>query len=456
MNITTNHLDELNAQVSIQLTSEDYIEKINKALKDYQKKMNLPGFRPGKVPLGMVKKMVGKSLLAEELSHMSYNKLVDYLKESNIETLGYPIINMEKTSTFDEELERNDYQFTYDIGIKPSINIKLDDSIKVDYYSINIDDAIVKQTIENIQTRYGSYIETETVDEKSSVYCELIEIDANGVVMENGIKNSTYIAVDVIKDDEIKNQFLSLKKDDNFALDIKKLTGDNATEMAAMLNIPREQAEEINSLFDTTVLKIEKMQPAALDAELFKKVFFDENIETEEAFRDKIVSQLQERNDKEAEFKLFLDVKNYILENNKINLPDAFLKKWIQTNNDKKQISDEDIDKEYDSVQSFIRWDLIMDTLMKEHGVNVTHEEIKDNIRENLKKYFLRGDDSNEQMTEYLEGMVNKFVENKEEFHRYESKLINDKLTALFKEKIALNKVHINYDEFSKILEKTA
>lgn len=456
MNITTHHLDELNAQVSIQLTSEDYIEKINKALKDYQKKMNLPGFRPGKVPIGMVKKMVGKSLLAEELSHMSYNKLVDYLKENNIETLGYPIINMDKTTPFKEDEERNDYQFTYDIGIKPQINVKLDKSVKVDYYTINVDDSVVNQTVENIQIRYGSYIETDTVEEKSSLYCELIEIDANGVVMENGIKNNTYIAVDVIKDEEIKKQFMSLKKDSNIQIDIKKLTNNNATEIAAMLNIPREQVEERNSLFDATVLKIEKMQPAALDNELFKKVFFDENVETEEIFREKLVKQLQEKNEKETELKLFLDVKNYILENNKIALPDAFLKKWIQTNNDKKEFTAEDIEKEYDNVQSFIRWDLIVDAMMKENNITIDTEEIKNNIRENLKKYFLRGDDSNEQMKEYLEGMVNKFMENKEEYHRYERRLINEKLTALFKEKITLNKVEISYDEFNKILEKTA
>jgi len=226
MNITQEKIDDLNALLKVEVTADDYQPKVEKILKDYQKKMNIPGFRPGKVPASVVKKMYGKAAMLDEINKMVIDTMYDYLGQNNIDILGNPLPNKEKSATIDWD-NQTDFEFYYDLALSPDITLEPLENIKVKKYNIAINDQLVDKYMNDIRRRYGKYSNPEVTADEDLIYAEFTELDESGNVIEGGITNKSSIALDLIKNKTSKKKFIGLKKDNTIDVDIRKIIGDD-------------------------------------------------------------------------------------------------------------------------------------------------------------------------------------------------------------------------------------
>jgi trigger factor len=448
MNITRENTGELTATLKIQLGAEDYQEKVDKSLKDYQKKANIPGFRSGKVPFGMIKKMVGNSVMAEEINKILVDSLYHYLEENKIETLGNPLPNLNKDTPIDWENQKS-FEFYYDLGLSPEINVKLSEVIDITEYSIKIDDQDLEKNILDIQKRYGKYETPEVADESCMLYGEFSELDAEGNIVEGGIKHSSFIYLDQINDKALQKQLIDLKKDETIRLNLLKLFG-NAKEIAYKLNISAEKAEAIINDFQIKVIGVSKIIPAPVDSELFEKLYGKDIITNEVEFRDKIRSDMSKNYDLQVDKKYFNDIVSDLIEKTEVKLPDEFLKRWLFEINEGK-FSKEQIESEYNVYAKTLKWQLIESKLIKENNINVTEQDAKNFIINTfIKPYSVKkGEESASE--ESLNEIAQNVLKDKKESEKIYERIYNERLIEVFKNNIESNKKEVDINEFIKL-----
>ncbi|MFW5706913.1 MAG: trigger factor, partial [Bacteroidota bacterium] len=343
MNIVQEKTSDLTAKLKIQLTAEDYQDKVDKALKDMQRKAQMPGFRPGKVPMGMVKKMYGKSVLVEEVNKVLVDALYDYIKEKELNILGNPLPDNESTSEIDWD-SQSEFEFVYEIGLAPDIDLTLSEEIEVDYYKIKVEDTMIDETIEDIRKRYGSFTKPEVSEEGDALYGEFAELDGDGNVIEDGLKNTTNLLIQYIKDQDTKEKLIGKKAGDTIDIDLVKAV-ENETEMASMLGIKKEELEQYGKNYRFTIESISRNIPADLNEDLFAKVAPDQEIKDEAAFRAFIAEQLQKQYQADVDKNFKNEAIKTLLDKANLSLPEDFLKRWlIETNRDNKDFTPEQVE----------------------------------------------------------------------------------------------------------------
>ena len=269
MNIRKENIDELNAVITIELSKADYYTTIDQKLKDYKKKANMPGFRPGMVPMGMIKKMYEKPIAAEEINNILSDKLNGFVKEQNIDLLGSPMI--QENSKIDLEV-LGDIIVSYDIAVAPSFTVDLSSKDKFNHYQITIDTPLIEKYVEDLTRRYGEMSDSEVSSDKDMLTGKFTEVDAKGNAIEGGIENNSTISIEFIEDKKAQKPLIGLKIGDSTILDPAKVSK-GTVDMAAMLNITSEAAEALKSQFSFTVEKIHSMKPAELNQDFFDKLF---------------------------------------------------------------------------------------------------------------------------------------------------------------------------------------
>lgn len=446
MNIELQHTGDLTATIQIDLSPADYEEKVMKVLKDYQRKAQMPGFRPGKVPFGMTKKLYGQAVTADEINKLLGETLESFVKEQNLTILGNPLPNMDKTPEVDFS-EPKELSFFFDIGLNPEFEISLENTAAIPYYNIEISDEAAGKYLEDLRQRNGELSEVEVAEKSDLLKGDFAELDADGNVKEGGITSTGSVKPEIFNNEDIQALFIGVKAGDVVKFNPMEASG-NATDVAAMLGIDKEEAEELESEFNFTVTSVNRMVPAEVNAELFEKIYPGVEIADEAELLAMIKKDAAGSFVTESDKKFFNDAVKFLIESSGIQLPDEFLKRWLVDVNQEKTTAEE-IEKHYDDYARSMRWQLIENRLIKEYGIEVSEEDIKNVFR----GYFQRPGSSemDEEMMRRIDGIVDSFMKNKEDVRRINDQIFEQKLMAVLKEKMTTELKSMNYEEFVKM-----
>ncbi len=450
MNITRENIDNVNAVIKIDIEKADYEKQVADVLKDYRQKASIPGFRPGKAPKGLIQKKFGTAVLVEEVNKLLSQNLSKFLVDEKLPILGEPLPNEEKQPEIDWEKDEN-FSFVFDVAIAPEVNVSLDKRNKFKYYKIAVSDEMVAQQEEMAASQLGENVPAEVAKEDSSVRGNFVQLDEEGNEVEGGIApEGVLLAVDKIKDEEIKKSFVGCKKDDIIIFDPVKAF-ENRHEVGHMLNISHEEGDELNSEFRFTVTEILQFEKAELNEDLFKKLYGeDTEVKTIEDFRARIKEELANNLVYSSEHKFVLDTRDALVEKAGIELPEEFLKRWLITVN--KELTAEQVEKEFDSFLLDLKWQLIRDSIGKESEIKVTPEEA-DEFAKRMALAQFQQYGMYDVPEEQLESFAKMMMDKPEEQERIYRKLFEDKVIEVVKEKVTLDEEEVSQEEFNKMMQ---
>jgi len=446
MNIELQKTGDLTATLKIDLLTSDYEENVNKVLRDYQRKAQMPGFRPGKVPFGLTKKMYGQAATADEINKLLSETLDNYIRENNIQLLGNPLANTEKTEQMDFSTAEN-MSFYFDLAYSPSFEVNLSPELGVTYYNITASDKMATDYLADIRLRQGELTVVESAAKNDLIKGDFVELNEDGSVNENGLKTSGTINTTTVKDEETLKALIGITNGSVVKIDPDKLTESN-DEKATLLGVTPEVAETVNASFEFTVTEINRMIPSELNEEFYEKIFPGAEIKTEAEMLERVKQEANQSFVAESDRKFFNDAIEAIIESANITLPDDFVKRWlVETNPDK--LTTEDVERDYEGYGRSLRWQLIENRLVTENNIGVTEEEVKDVFR----GYFRRPgtEEMDEETKMRIDGIADSFMKNKEDAGRIRNQLFEKKLNDLLKEKIQAKQEDLTYEDFMKM-----
>ncbi|WP_295649289.1 trigger factor [uncultured Mucilaginibacter sp.] len=447
MNITQEKIDSLNSIVTIKIQPEDYQPKVDKAIKENAKKAKIAGFRPGMVPPAHIKKMYGKSILADTINNLLSDSLNNYITENKIEVLGQPLPKIDDNTNLNWDFAEN-FEFNYEVGLAPEFEVNFSSADKLTQYEIKVDDETLAARIKNIRRSYGKMTNPDVSADDDVLYSELKQLSPDGSVFEGGISNTTSVRLDQIKDEKIKKSLIGLKKEDVLTFDIQKAFDNDAAKVAGLLNIEEDEAADLKSKFQLTVKNVNRLEESDLNQEFFDKLFGAGVVTTEEEFKAKITEEVEAMSAQDAERRLQNDLYNYALNKIQFDLPDEFLKRWLKATNEK--LTDEELDKDYDSFAKNLKWTLIENKIIKENSIEIKYEDVFELAKQRLDAQFRMYSPqplAEEQLAQYTV----QYLQNKENGNKIFEEVKAVKTLDFLKGIVTLDKKQINHDEFSKL-----
>ncbi len=451
MNISKENIDDLNAVLKLTVEKEDYESRVDEVLKDYRKKANMPGFRPGKVPFGMIKKMYGKHVLAEQVNKIVSEEISKYLSESKLNILGEPLPS-DNQETIDFETQEN-FQFNFDIAMSPEFEVKLSKREKLPYYTIEVTDEMLEQQVKQATSRFGTSEKVDEATEESMIKGDFAQLDQDGNVIEDGIKTEdTVLSATSIKNEDAKAKLNGVKVDETVVLN-PKTTFEDATQVSYMLKVSAEEAEQIDGDFQFTVKEITNYISAELNQELFDQVLGKDVAKTEEEFTAKIKEDLEKTLAYESEYKFSLDAKEKLMKKIEIALPEAFLKRWILTiNHDKEEITPESVENDMPKYLDDLRWQLIKNEILKTNEIKVEEADVLEVAKKSAKMQFMQYGLSNIP-EEHLENYAKDMMKQEDQIRNMSETAAQEKALAFIKEAVKVEEKAISRDEFNKLFE---
>src|SRR5690554_117677 len=449
MDITKENVDKLNALLKVKVEKSDYQENVDKALKDYRKSANIPGFRKGKVPMGMIKKQYGKSVLGDELNRIVSEGLFKYMDEQEFEILGNPLPknDVEVKGDFDNP---EDFEFTYEIGIAPEVDVKLSGRNKYEYTKVKIDKKLIDKQIDDLTRRYGSLVAGEEVGERDMILGQFVELNEDGEIKEGGIMNSSTISMEFVEDEELKKELVGKKAGDKVTVNPFSVSR-GGEDTASMLGIEESELKDISEKFQLTINEVKVMKPAEMNQELFDKLFGEGEVTSEKELRDRVKADMVQMFEKDSEKILTRRISNDLIKKTDIQLPDGFLKRWILASQ-KEPVSMEEIEKDYENYARSLRWQLIQNEIFKNNDMKVEHEEAMNYTKGLLvNQYTQYGMPAPED--EELTKSAQQVLSNQKEAQQIYDMLAEEKLTKYFKETVKLDEKEVDYDEYVKIAQ---
>jgi len=443
LNITLNKQNSTEGSLNIVLTETDYLPKVEEKVKDYSRKASIKGFRQGKVPAGVIKKMFGKSILVEEVNHLISHSISDYIKNNKLKVLGDPIPNEEKARTIDWDNQK-DFEFEFQIGMVEDFKIDLSTKVKVTSHPIEIDQKVIDETLTDIKRRYGKVSYPEVSEARDNLFGEIS-------VKGSEEKKGSYISIEKIEKKEQK-KFIGLKKEEVVEFEVEKALADEA-ERARALNLSEEEAKQAKGTYVFTVTSVSRVETAELNQELFDKVFGSEVVKTEEEFLSKIRETITENYKRETEHLLDHEIQHYFVDNTKISMPDNFLKTWLK-NTSAGKVTDEVLEKEFSQYKESLKWDLIKNQITEEKSITVEGDEVREKAKKQIIEQF-GGESIAAQLGSKLDDIANNFLSGQdgkgENFMRIYNQLRHEKIMKVVKEAITINEKKVSLDEFKKI-----
>ena len=450
MKVTFENPDKVNGLMTITVEEADFKENVEKTLKNYRKKANIPGFRPGQVPMGMIRRQVGTSVKVDEINKLVGQEIYKYVQENNIQMLGDPLPS-EKQQPVDVEKDAP-YTFVFDIAVAPEFEIKLNGHDKVDYYTIKVDDKLIDQQVEMYASRGGHYDKVEKYEDNDMLKGDLRELDADGNTKEGGITVEAAIMLpNYIKVDDQKKLFEGCKLGDIITFNPKKAYPENNGEISSLLKISREEAENITADFSFQITEISRYVKADVNQELFDQVFGKDVVKDEKEFRERIAEGMKAQFAVDSDFRFIYDLRAHCEKKvGKLTYPDALLKRiMLQNNKDK---GEEFVEKNYDLSVRELTWHLIKEQLVRDNNIKVEDADIKEAAKEAARAQFAQYG-MNNVPDEYLENYANDMLKKKEYVDNLVDRSIDRKLTEVMKGVVKLNPKEVTLDEFNKMME---
>lgn len=453
MNISFENSDKVNGLLTITVEEADFNASVEKTLKDYRKKANIPGFRPGQAPMGLIKRQFGASVRYDAVNKFVGEQLYKYIQDNNIQMLGEPLPSAKQETPADIE-KPAPYTFVFDIAVAPEINMTLDGRNKIDYYTIKADDKLINEQIEMYQSRAGKYEKAEEYNAELNdmLKGDLRELDAEGNTKEGGITvEGAVLMPSYIKVDEQKNLFNNAKPGDIITFNPRKAYPEGEAEISALLKIDREVAKDLESNFSFQITEIQRFVKAELNQELFDQVFGEGTVKSEDEFRAKIAEGLKPQLEANSDYKFMLDVRTYC-ENKvgELTWPDELLKRIMLLNN--KDKGEDFVEKNYAESIKQLKWHLIKEQLVKANEIKIEDADVKAAAVEMARMQFAQYGMTNVP-DEYVENYANELLKKREAVDNFVERAIDVKLAAALKNAVTLNNKEVTLDEFNEMMK---
>ena len=435
MNITRENIDELNAVLKVDIKKGDYDEKVEKILKDYRKSANIPGFRKGHVPMGLVKKQYGKAILADEVNKLLQDNLQKYLTEEKLSILGNPLPKNQDELNWEEA----DYTFEFELGLSPDFELDLKPKKPITDYKIVPDEKMIDNQIKNIQKQYGKLVNKETVEKDDEVTAtfknEELELDEENTIEVEALS------------DENQKEILGKKTGDSLTLKTKNLFKEDG-DYHKYLHLSKEEAEEKDAEVTLTIEEVNNRELADLDQELFDKLYGKDEVKTVTELKERIKKEATAQFEQQSDQQMLNNVTETLIENTKFDLPEEFLIRWLQTSGEK-ELTEEEAKKEFERSEKGLRYQLIEGKIIEENDLQINFDEIKAYAGEMIKTQMAQyGQPEPDQ--KQLDEISARILSNQEEVKRLSEQLMNKKMLDFFKENVNLETKEVSFEEFVK------
>jgi trigger factor len=440
MNITKENIDALNAVIKVAVVADDYRVKVDQILSDYRKKADIPGFRKGHVPMGMIKKQYEKSIMIDEVNKLLQDSLNTFLTEEKIDILGNPIPKIDKDFSWDSET----FSFEFELGLAPQFEVDLTSKKKVTQYIISADDALIDKEVENLQSRYGKMSAVDVIKDKTNVTGTFVN-------EQQQIENKSTINLSDLKGKANLKKFLGNKVGDVIELKTKGLFSDNH-KLEGALGLSNDQIHGLDIKVSFTIEETTEIELADLDQELFDKLFTDGSVKTVSELRKKIQEDAEKQFQQQADQQLLNSVTEYIIDNTSFDLPAAFLQKWLATAGEK-ELTPEQAIEEYNKSEKGLRYQLIQEKIIKDNDIKLDYEELKEYAKGFIRSQMAQFGNMNPEDTE-LDDIANRILANQEEAKKLQDQLLSQKLMTFYKEKMTFKTKKVTYEGFIKEVYK--
>jgi trigger factor len=442
MQITQQNLDALNAEITVQIVPADYEPQVEKSLKDYRKKMQMPGFRPGHVPASVVKQRYGKAILAEEINKVLQDAIYKHIADNKLPVLGNPLPKAD--GEIGDWENPSDFTFMYEIGLAPTIDVELNDKMKFERFVVDVDDKLIDKQVRDYGRRFGKMSNPEESGAEDLLDVRVQAVDKDGNVVEGGIDNNSTITIEDVTDKKVQKQLVGLKKDDSVVVNPMLLSGDHEA-IARTLGVTHHDLHHFEGDVKLTVNNIHHVEMAEFNQELYDKLFPTGPVTSVDEMRAKVRENMQEVFAKDSNWMFKRSAASQLVETLNPALPDAFMKKWIAMSNEK-PLTEEQIDAEYPAYAHGLRWQLIESSIIEKNEIKVTVDEavahVKNQYAERFAQYGLPVDDAQ------METMAKELLAKREEAKNVYDVIFEDKVIEVVMSKCKVNDVKISFDEF--------
>lgn len=444
MNITLDKKTATDGLIKIRLTESDYQLKVEEKVKEYSRKAHIKGFRQGKVPGGVIRRMFGKSILVEEVNHLISHSVSDYIREQKLNILGDPLPNQEKAMAIDWDHQK-EFEFEFQVGLVEDFKYDLSEKVKVKSYPIEVDEKVVKDTLTDLRKRFGQVSYPETSEAGDNLFGDLIEDGSEE-------KRSVYLSIDKVAKKE-RDSFIGLKKEARVEFNIEKLF-DEPSDKAQFLGASEAEAKSVKGKFSMVVNNISRVALAEVNQDFFDRVFGKDAVKNEEEFMNKIKETISENYNRETNHLLEHEIQHHFVDHTKMNLPDEFLKSWLKQSG-KGKVTDEVLEKEFNDYKNSLKWDLIKNRIAQDHQVKVEADEVKTKAKQLIMEQF-GGQAFAAQLGDKLDAIADNYLSGEEgkNFMKLYNQLRGEKIMELIKKSISISEKPVSLDEFKKIAEK--
>lgn len=452
MNILFENPDKVNGLMTVTVEDADFKDNVEKTLKDYRKRANFPGFRPGMVPMGLIKKQFGPSVKMDTLNKYVGEQIYNYIRENKIQMLGEPLPS-EKQEPVDIEKD-GPYTFMFDIAVAPEFKIELNGDTKIAYYDIQADDKLIDQQVDMFASQLGSYEKADSYDgeQRDMLKGDLRELDAEGNTKEGGITvEGAVMMPEYIKVDDQKKLFDNAKPGDIITFNPRKAYPDNDSEVANLLKINRDAVKDVEADFSYQVIEINRFKKADVNQAMFDQVFGKDTVKSEEEFRNKIAEGLKPQLQANSDYKFMLDVRKYAEDKvGELTFPDALLKRIMLLNN--KDKGEEYVEKNYDESIKQLKWHLIKEQLVAANNIKVEDADVKTAAKEAARMQFAQYG-MNNVPEEYLDNYADEMLKKRDSAANFVDSAVEKKLVDALKGVVSLDKKTVTLDEFNELMK---
>jgi len=443
--------DKINGLLTMTVEAADYQDAVEKTLKNYRKKAQVPGFRPGMVPMGMIKKQYGTAAKVDEVNKVLGEKLYAYIQENKIQMLGEPLPN-EKQVPQDFEKDE-DLTFVFDIAVAPEFKAELTAKDKIDYYTIKVDDKLINDQVAMYQSQAGEFVKADVFSGNDTITGDMRELDENGNTKEGGITTEGAMVMPAyIKDEDQRKLFDGAKPGDIITFNPKKAYPDNDAEVAALLKVQKDDIKDLAADFSYQITEIRHFQPAEVNQKLFDRVFGEGTVKDEQEFRQKIADNIAPQLQQNSDYKFMLDVRAYLEEKvGKLEFPEALLKRVMMQNN--KDKGADYVEKNFEGSIKELAWHLIKEQIVAANQIKVEEADLKAVAKEAIRAQFAQYGMSNVP-DDVLENYANEQLKKRENVDNFVDRAVDMKMTEVLKNVVKLNEKSVTLEEFNKLMSE--